>query len=191
VVIDTQTPLSPGWWLQRQGKILLERRPWYDKLWRYYSGDPDLPEGAEGCRAAYRAFQKKARINYANLIASAVTDRLAINGFRTGAEDDENGDADARDIWNANDMRVASSDLHTFVAAMSRAYTIVGGPTSETAGLPRITVEDPRQVITAQDSADPRITRAGLKMFTDEWTARDMAYVYLPGTPRGKVYVAI
>lgn len=188
--INTTQPGSPGWWLQRQAKALIDQRPRYEKLWRYHSGDADLPEGAEGCRAAYRAFQRKARLNYANLIGSALTDRLGVTGFRTGADDDENGDIEARDIWNANDLRVGSADLHTFVAAMSRAYTIVGGPTSETSGLPRITVEDPRQVITAQDSADPRITRAGLKMFTDEWTGRDMAYVYLPGRERGTVHVA-
>lgn len=186
--IDTQTPDSPGWWLARLEKRLVDRRPRLDRLWRYYIGEPDLPEGADGCREAYRAFQRKARTNYARLAVKATRDRIVLTGFRTGADDDENGDRAARSIIYANGLRVEYGDLHTFALVMGVGYTITGGPTSATAGLPTITVEDPRQVITDHDPVNVRRVRAALKIFTDDADegGTDYAYLYLPG----QVFVA-
>lgn len=185
-MIDTQTPFSPGWWLDRLEQRLTRRKDHLDRLWRYYIGDPDLPEGAEGYREAYRAFQRKARNNYARLAVKATRDRIILNGFRTGADDDENGDKAARDIISANGLRVEYGDLHTYVLVMGVGYTIIGGPTAGTAGRPTITVEDPRQVITEHDPVNNRRVRAALKVFSDDVTGQDLAYLYLPG----KVYVA-
>ncbi len=179
--IDTSVPGSPGWWLARLRKEMTDRNETLDRLWRYYTGDPDLPEGAEGCRPAFQAFQQKARTNYPRLIVKAPRDRMVVTGFRTGADDDENGDREARDIWSANGLRVDSGDLHTFVLTMGLGHVIVGGPTEATAGRPQVTVEDPRQVITAHDPANRRKVLAALKVFVDDVTDRDMAYLYLPG----------
>lgn len=182
--IDTREAGSPGWWLDRLGGRLMKRRPRLDRLWNYYIGDPDLPEGDEGYREAYQAFQKKARTNYARLAVKATRDRMILNGFRTGADDDENGDKTARDIMSANGLRVEYGDLHTFVLVMGVGYTIIGGPSAGTAGFPTITVEDPRQVITEHDPVNPRRVRAALKLFTDDVTGDDLAYLYLPGRVR-------
>ena len=186
VPIDTTQPGSPGWWLERLGRQLhIERngtteKAGLDKLWRYYEGRCDLPEGAEGCRDAYLAFQRKARGNFAELVTDAVGDRMTLTGFRTGAEGDENGDLEARRLWKANGLRVGSTDLHTWMLAMGKAYAIVGGPSEETSGYPVVTVEDPRQVITAHDPRLPGRVRMALKLFVDEWTGRDVAYLYQP-----------
>lgn len=184
--IDTKDPGSPGWWLKRLEKALSERRPRLDRLWNYYIGRPDLPEGAEGCREAYQAFQRKARTNYGRLAVKATRDRIILNGFRTGADDDENGDKAARDILSANGLRVEYGDLHNYVFAMGVGYTIVGGPSAGSAGQPTVTVEDPRQVITEHDPVNNRRVRAALKIFTDDVTGEDLAYLYLPG----QVFVA-
>lgn len=179
MAIDMTEPGSPGWWLERLGSRLVKRRGHLDRLWRYYVGEPDLPEGEDGYREAFQAFQRKARTNYARLAVKATRDRMILNGFRTGADDDENGDKVARDIINANGLRVEYGDLHTYVLAMGEAYTIIGGPSVGTAGRPTITVEDPRQVITEHDPMNPRRVIAALKLFTDAGT--DYAYLYLPG----------
>jgi hypothetical protein len=181
-VIDVTTPGSPGWWLDRLGRKLADRQPRLDRLHRYYAGDCDLPEGAEGCREAYRAFQAKSRSNFSELIVDAPRERMVITGFRTGAEDDENGDKAARDIFAANGLRVGSADLHSWMLSLGDAYTIVGPPTPETSGLPLITVEDPRSMVTDHDPRSPRTVRAALKMYTDDVSGRHVAYVYLPGT---------
>lgn len=184
--IDATQVGSPGWWLKRLASELGERRQRLDMLWRYYSEGGDLPEGAESCRPAFRAFQRKARTNVARLAVRSTRDRMVVTGFRTGADDDENGDKEARDIWNANGLRVEAGDLHTYVLAMGRGYAIIGGPAAETQGKPQVTVEDPRQVITAQHPARKRETLAALKMFTDDISGLDVAYLYLPG----RVFVA-
>lgn len=186
MAIDTRDPGTPGWWLHRLEAALNRRKPRLDRLWMYYTEGGDLPEGAEGYREAYRAFQRKARTNYGRLVVKAARDRLILNGFRTGADDDENGDKAARDIINANGLRVEYGDLHTYALAMGVGYTIIGGPSAGTSGHPTVTVEDPRQVITEHDPANTRRVRAALKVFTDDVTGKDLAYLYLPGA----VYVA-
>jgi hypothetical protein len=185
-VIDIQTPGSPGWWLNRLGQRLENNRSRLDRLHRYHEGDCDLPEGAEGCREAYRAFQAKSRSNFAGLLVEAPRERMVVTGFRTGADGDENGDKAARDIWAANGLRVGSTDLHTFMLAMGDAYTIVGPPTEETSGKPLITVEDPRSMVTDHDPRHPRVVRAAVKAFSDDIRGQHVAYLYLPG----RVFVA-
>lgn len=178
--IDTQTQGSPGWWLKRLSRALADKRERLDRLDAYERGDPPLPEGAEGCREAYRTFQRKARSNYAKLVVAATSDRMKVTGFRTGAEGDENGDREANRIWAANSMPIESTDVHRTMLTLGESYVIVGGPDDES-NLPVITGEDPRQVITAHDPRLARRVRAGLKMFRDDESEQDMAYLYLPG----------
>ena len=73
-------------------KALSKEQAHYSLLEKYYDGDAPLPEGAEGQSRAYRRFQRKARLNLAQLAVAAVRERMNIGGFRTGAADDENGD---------------------------------------------------------------------------------------------------
>ncbi len=94
-------------------------------LERYYDGDAPLPEGAEGQSRAYRRFQKKARLNIAQLSVAAVRERMRVGGFRTGADDDENGDVIARRLWKANKLDVYSADLHTFFLKFGEAMRLL------------------------------------------------------------------
>ena len=93
--IDTDVTLSPGWWFKRLLQELGKRQQRYDLLDSYYRGDPPAPWGPENCSAAFRKFQLKARANWANLIVEAVRERQVPVGFRTGAEGDDFGDAEA------------------------------------------------------------------------------------------------
>lgn len=178
--IDTDVTLSPGWWFKRLLQELGKRQQRYDLLDSYYRGDPPAPWGPENCSAAFRKFQLKARANWANLIVEAVRERQVPVGFRTGAEGDDFGDAEAWRIWQANNLD-AEWKLHNRAKlSMSDAYMIVGPPATE-GGVARITPEDPRQVVTAPMPGDRRMTRAALKVFRDDWTGDDLAYLYLPG----------
>lgn len=168
------------------------RRKRLDDLWARYEGNPPLPEGAESAFEAYRAFQKKARTNYADLIVSAVTDRMTLVGFRTGAEGDENGDTRARELWTYNDLPVESSDVHEMMVTMSEGYTMVGPPDPEDdTGLAIITAEDPRQTIVARDPARPSRVLAGMKWYYDDIEEKDTAHVFIRGgTQRTRMYTA-
>jgi hypothetical protein len=143
-------------------------------LERYYDGDAPLPEGAEGASRAYRRFQKKARLNMAQLCVAAVRERMRIGGFRTGADDDENGDKEARRLWKANKLDVYSADLHSFFLKFGEAYAIVGMRKGRE--YPLVTVEDPRQIQTITNPEDPSEILAAVKVFSE--SAYHYAYFY-------------
>ena len=63
-------------------KSLAKEQAHFNMLERYYDGDAPLPEGAEGQSRAYRRFQRKARLNLAQLSVAAVRERMRIGGFR-------------------------------------------------------------------------------------------------------------
>ena len=185
MAIDVDTAQSPGWWMLRLARKLERKQPELDLLDRHYRGNPPLPTGAENAKSAYQAFQKKARLNLAELSTDAVLDRMIPKGFQTGASGDENGDEVARKIWATNGLEVESVEVHRNMLALRDGYVIVGGPDLET-GIPVITSEDPRQVVTFHDPAQQRKIRAALKLFHDPEMGLDFAYLFLPG----RVFVA-
>lgn len=178
--IDTTTPLSPGWWLERQMKALADRQGHLDRLDRYYDGNCDLPEGAQNCRDSYRRFQRKARANFAQLVVDAVRERMDPVGVRTGASGDQGSDAEAWRIWQANALDADCGLVHSAMLVMGEAYVIVGGVDAEI-GVPLITPEDPRQVIAECDPLRPRRVIAATKVYRDDVAGADVAYLYLPG----------
>ena len=146
-------------------KHLAKQQAKLNILERYYNGDAPLPEGAEGQSRAYRRFQRKSRLNMAQLSVAAVRERMIIGGFRTGADDDENGDAEARRLWKFNNLDVSSADLHTTLLKFGTAYAIVGYP--EGSEYPVVTVEDPRQVYGATSPTDGRTVLEAVKVFSE------------------------
>lgn len=146
-------------------KMLAKEQPRLNLLERYHDGDAPLPEGAEGQSRAYRRFQKKARLNLGQLAISAVRERMMINGFRTGADDDENGDAEARRLWKANNGDVKAADLHETMLKFGYSYVMVGFP--EGYEYPIMTVEDPRQMHCMVDPIDQTTVTFALKVFQE------------------------
>lgn len=155
-------------------KHLARHQAKYNILERYYDGDAPLPEGAEGQSRAYRRFQRKSRLNMAQLSVAAVRERMMIGGFRTGAEDDENGDAEARRLWKSNNLDVGSADLHTSLLKFGHAYAIVGYP--DGSEYPVVTVEDPREVYARTSPTDPRTVLEAVKIFSEN--GQHFAYFY-------------
>ncbi len=170
------TQLSNG----QQGllKTLARRQSHYNLMERYYDGDAPLPESAEGQSRAYRRFQRKSRLNLAQLSVSAVRERMVIGGFRTGAEDDENGDRQARRLWKANHMDYLSADLHSLFLRFGTAYAIVGYP--EGSEFPVVSVEDPRQVIATTSPTEPNRVLSALKVFSEN--GEHYLYSYMADT---------
>lgn len=187
MAIDVSVAGSPGWWALRLSKQLADpgRQKRLKLLDDYLIGEPPLPVGALNVPESYRDFQRKATSNFAALIVAAVRERMIPTGFRTSADGDETGDAEAWKVWTRAGLQVTSTDVHTTMLGLSEAYVIVG-EVDELTGVPVITAEDPRQVIAATDPANPGRILAALKMFHDDVAGRDLAYVYLPG----RVHVA-
>lgn len=155
-------------------KHLAKQQSHFALLEQYYDGNAPLPEGADGQSRAYRRFQRKARLNMAQLSVAAVRERMRISGFRTGAADDENGDDVARRLWKANQLDVYSADLHTNFLKFGHAYAIVGMPAGRE--YPLVTIEDPRQVYCLTSPEDPSLVLAAIKVFTEY--GKHYAYFY-------------
>jgi hypothetical protein len=182
VAINVETRLSPGWWMDRLFRRLSDQKRWdrLTLLHNRYHGDPPLPEGNDVARELFTAFQKKARTNYAELAVSAVSERMKPVGFRTAADGDETGDADAINIWLRSRMNIVAADVHDLMLNLGEAFVIVGWMDDER-GVPVVTAEDPRWMVGEPDPADPYRLRAALKFLRDDIEGEDRAYLYLPG----------
>lgn len=202
-IADVDVPQSPGWHFKRLSEELVERRKRIDPLWERYKGRAPLPDlGSPGANQArqrvWKAFQRKARTNYAELIIASVLERLTPIGFRIGAlpvfdpastapaaapdPGADGADDRARYIWTANAMPTAAGDILEQMLVMGCSYAIVGAPNpAKDPNRPIITAEDPRFVITAHDAVDDTEVLAGLKLLYDDQIERDVAYLYLPG----------
>lgn len=199
-MIDTETAGTPGWWLEllltklhnrrtgRAGSLRWTRdavassrlRPPLTLLEEYHRGDPPLREDIHGGWAApFRQFVRMGRLNVADLLVGTTSNRMGIRDFKTAAAQDELGDTVARDIMRANNYKLVAREVHDYMLALGDGYTMITPP-DQTRRFPLITAESPMQCITAQDSATGE-TLAGLKVFHDEWTGADMAYLFLPG----------
>lgn len=186
-MIETSVPLSPGWWLARLMGKLEQKRPDYQLLWDYYTGDALIAplNPSKAVREAYRRLMYMSRTNFAELVVEAVRERMKVVGFRTGADSDDLGDKEAWRIWQANELDADSGMLHRAKLVMGDAYAIIGGVDKEI-GAAVITPEDPREVITEHDPVRKRKVIAALKVFCDDTVGLDKAILFLPG----KVYKA-
>ena len=164
-------------------KSLARRQAHYNLLERYYDGDAPLPESAEGQSRAYRRFQRKARLNLAQLSVAAVRERMVIGGFRTGADADDNGDREARRLWKANHLDYLSADLHSLFLRFGTAYAIVGYP--EGSEYPVVSVEDPRQVYATTSPTEPTKVLEAIKVFSES----GQHYLYWYGPETVEVFV--
>lgn len=177
---------SPAWWMKRLSDRQTKRLPRLNELQAWLDNKPPLPETASNWEAAHQAFYADTRTNIASIAVTSVSDRLTPLGFRTGAADDENGDAKAAEIWAENNMAVETPDLLGWMLGLSDAYTMIGPPDDSLGeGIPIITAEDPRTVITANDPARRMLVRAGMKTLHDPDEGLDICHIYLPAGAEG------
>lgn len=168
--------LSPDQWLARLTKAMDDRAARLALLRSYLEGDAPLPEGAEGCRDAYKDFQKKARTNFGELAVEAVTDRLIPAGF--ALPDSEGDDDTLRAIVKRNRLMIGVADAIRDMVGLSHGYLMVSEESPRRA---LVTYERPEQTITEQSAYRPDQVRAGLKVYRDEIDGFDVAKLHLPG----------
>jgi hypothetical protein len=171
--------LSPDQWLARLTKAMDDRAARLALLRSYMDGNAPLPEGAEGCRDAYKDFQRKARTNFGELVVEAVTERIIPAGFTLNGEDQD--DDQIRAIWKRNRLKIGFADVLRDMVGLSAGYMIVGEAEK---GRALVTCERPEQVITEQAPNRPDQVRAGLKVFRDEVDGFDVAKLHVPGLVR-------
>lgn len=177
---ELNTVRSPAWWLKRLYGKLMSGYERHDLLDRYYRNEVGVPVlSSKAVQDAYQRLMQLCRTNYAELVVEAVRERMMPVAFRTGASGDENGDAEAWRIWQANDLDADSLLNHRNSLAMGDGYVIVG-PVDNEIDAPLITIEDPREVVVEADPRHKRKTLAGLKLYKDDIDNVYHAYLYLP-----------
>jgi hypothetical protein len=181
--------LTPDQELARLAKLMDQRADRLKLLHSYIDGNAPLPEGAQGLRDAYAAFQKKARTNLGELVIEAVTERMLVSGFTVipkGAKS-ENAEAPAdadddqcRRIYMRNRLAIGLSDVLRDMIGLSAGYMIVSEDPDNT-GEALITCERPEQVITDQSASRPDLVRSGMKVYRDFVEETDYAFVHTMG----------
>lgn len=179
-MLDVNTRGSDGWWIARLSAELDKVRPHYQMLDDYYTGDRAVPAMAtRAVRQAYQRLMKMSRTNFAELVVEALRERVSPNGFRTGAAGNAADDGTAWMLWQKNSLDADFALVTSACFSMGVSYAMVGDVDDEI-GVPVMTPEDPRQVITEQDPLRRRKAIAGLKTWCED--GEDVAFLYLPGT---------
>ncbi|KUN16507.1 phage portal protein [Streptomyces antibioticus] len=191
--IDASKVESPGWWLQRLGKKLLDERedstgtdgettPGLDTLRDFAEGRPPVPHVLGVDPREAREWMKDARTNWTALVLDSPAERMHVDGFRFGDPDDDSEDArkadtDANRIWQENSLDADADLIHYGALSQRRAFALVERGDD---GRPVITHETPRQVAVEHEQGSRRKLAAGLKLWRDDWTGNTRATLWTP-----------
>lgn len=159
--------------LDALSKRLDEAEPRLAKLANYHAGRQPLGFSTEKYRSAFGGLLGGLVDNWLPLVVDAVAERLTVQGFRFG---DEDADADAWAIWQANNLDAESQLAHQEALIFGRSYALVW---ADDQGRPRITVESARQVTVTHAAGDRRRRSAGLKRWLDD-DGHARATLFLP-----------
>ena len=170
---------SPEWRLRRLHKRIIDRRPALRTLHDYYDGKQRLAFASQKFLEAFGGLFRTFSSNWCGLVVDAVEERLNVEGFRVG--DDPKGDADAWDIWQANELDAQSQLAHTESLVCGESYATVWlrDAESDLSTLAEITVESPDTAIVECHPKMRRRRLAGLRMYMDEW-GYEHAELFLP-----------
>ncbi|MEU1200106.1 phage portal protein [Streptomyces sp. NPDC005813] len=191
--VDSSKVESPGWWLQRLGKKLLDERPdsrdthgemtpGLDTLRDYAEGRPPIPHvlGVDPNEA--REWMRDARTNWVGTVIDSPTERMHVDGFRFSDPEDDSDDAksadtDANRIWQENSLDADADLVHYGALSQRRAFVLVERGDD---GRPVLTHETPRQVAVEHEQGNRRKLAAGLKLWRDDWTGNTRATLWTP-----------
>jgi len=149
------------------------RNPAVEQFNDYYLGKHRVAFATSKWRETYGALFQELSDNWSQIVVDAAVERLQVEGFRFGPEDDA-ADHEAWALWQANYLDADSSLAHTEACKSGLAYVMVTpGDDPDT---PRITVEHPCQVITLHAPEDRRRRLAAFKRWTDGEDTLAMLY---------------
>ncbi|WP_241834057.1 phage portal protein [Streptomyces sp. NTK 937] len=192
--VDAQVPESPGWWLQRLGKRMLDERkdsidddnevtPGLTSLRKAAEGKPKLPHVPGVDPREISEWMRDARTNWLSLVIDSPGERLGVDGFRFDDADRDSpddarvADREANRIWQENSMDADSALVHYGAMSQRRAFVLVEKGDD---GRPVLTHETPTQVAVEHEQGNRRKLAAGLKLWRDDWTGNTRATLWTP-----------
>lgn len=170
-------PLSPLWWVKRLHAQLQRQRETFELYDAYYRGcPPRLPWLPEQAQNEFKRLLALSNSNYMGLVVDAMVERQIVEGFRIGKN--LAGDMPTWDIWQANNLDATSDQLLLEAAIGGCSFLLVAPPAG--GGQPEIYAEHPTQATVEYEPGSGRRRRAaGLKLWQDDWTGKQMATLYL------------
>ena len=147
----------------------------------YYSGKHPVLLASEKWRGLFGRLFTRFSDNFCALVVDAVEERLTVQGFRMGAEEDSEADDDAWRIWQTNQLDAWSQVAHTESLVKGCSYMGVSPFRDEwpAEDAPLITVEDAFEVVVRTSTSYRGRRIAALK----KWKGDDgewLATLYLP-----------
>lgn len=169
--------VTPDDWLPVLAKQLDDDADRLKRLRAYCNGDAPLPEMGKNLRASWKAFQKKARIDYGGLAVRALKNRIRPNGLRVGDDSNDPVAVAAQRIWRDNRL-----DSQFSAAIDDRLQVGVGYLVSGLgAAGADITAEKPESFTAAVDPLKPWKAVAALKVWRDPALGMDFADCWVRG----------
>ena len=169
--------VTPEEWLPILSKRLDDRAARIARLRSYVNGQAPLPEMGKNTRAAWVAFQQKARTNIGGLAVESLVNRIRPQSVRVGSDEDSEATQAARKIWRDNQMVVQIGAAVWDAEACGVGYLVTGLDD----GGALVTAESPELFIASPDPARPWRARAALKAWRDEDEEKDYALVWANG----------
>ena len=168
---------TPNEWLERLYSKLRKQRIHARKFDRYYSGESKLEIVTRDFRDVFENLFNPVRVNLCRVAIDVTMERLEVEGFSVGDDDNQAGAEAAERVWLDNDLEVMSSIGHLESGVKATAFTLCWpGDDDE----PIISIEDAEQMVVARRSVPPYDVIAALKVFVDEWDGIERADLYLP-----------
>lgn len=167
---------SPEWWVDHLDKRLSNRQRKLTTYAAYYDGEHPLLFASEKFRRAFGPTLGAFADNWCALVSDAVDERLRVDGFRIGSQ--QEADRKIWDIWQRNQLDKDSALVHTDALTLGDSYGLVS-PDPESDKRALITVESAQQMIVARVKGDRRKRAAALKVWVEE-DGYARATLYMP-----------
>lgn len=186
MLTQTSVPGTDDWWLMQLATDFGADLPRMYQMKSFADGTNVLPDEADaGMREAYRKFLRRARLNAAELIVSARTNRMKPLGFRTAAPGDDLGDSAAWTMWKRNGMKVGARDFFTDAGTYGSAYLTTTGPSKPAADAqPLIVPSNGFKTVTRPSELQPWLSDAALQVGWDPINQVDMLTLFRGGYMR-------
>lgn len=170
-------------WLPLLLNDLARQRYAMHRVRRYYIGDQPLKFASQKFRETFHDQLREQCDNWMDLVISATSERMLIAGMRMGTAN-ASGEADdfAWNVWQANSLDCDASIAHVNAMVCGVSYICVGPQEDGSTDTPRVTVEDPDEVVVRYAPGNRRKRVAALKTYAED--DQQVAWVLLPDRVR-------
>lgn len=155
---------TPEQWLAHLVKCHDDCKRALELLNAHYEGDPPLSYLAPELEAEMDQRVRSVIINWPQLVADSLEERIDIEGFRFSGE--ASGDEELWRIWQANSLDAQSQQGHLDALVMRRCYVVVGANEGNES-VPLITVESPLDMYGERDPRTGKL-EAAVKRWCEE-----------------------